>query len=96
MFVHRLTGFNTVAPKVDSRKASIHAGSTGLTGLAGVAGAHMIDSPNSTLQMQHLNKSSVRMNKTTLTLLTLFKDSIHAGFSVTGFGVHGVMACKGA
>jgi hypothetical protein len=96
MLVHCLSGFNTVAPKADSRKASNHAGSTGLTGLTGVAGAHMMFLSNSNQPKPSLNKFSVRMNKTTLTLLTLFKASSHAGFSVTGFLVNAVTACKGA
>jgi hypothetical protein len=96
MHAYRLTGVNTVAQKSDSRKASIHAGSTGLTGLTGITRAHMSFFSGS-IRVQHsLNKSSVRMKKTMLTLLTLFKASSHAGFSVTGFVVCPVNPCKGA
>jgi hypothetical protein len=96
MHVRRLTGVNMVAQKCDSQKASIHAGSTGLTGLAGYPGAHVnkISNPN---QDRRISKNTlVRTMKTTLTLLTLFKASIHAGFSVTGFHVNTVMPRKGA
>jgi hypothetical protein len=96
MHVHRLTGLNMVAEKCDSRKASIHAGSTGLTGLAGYPGAHVnkISDPN---QCGRISKNIlVRTMETTLTLLTLFKASVHAGFSVTGFRVNAVMPRKGA
>ena len=96
MHAYRLTGVNTVAQRSDSRKPSIHAGSTGLTGLTGVARAHMTVLSQS-IQLQHsLNKFSVRMKKTMLTLLTLFKASVHAGFSVTGLGANPVNPCKEA
>ncbi|WP_156404033.1 hypothetical protein [Massilia sp. Root1485] len=96
MYVHHLTGLNMVAERCDSRKASIHAGSTGLTGLAGYPGAHVnkISNPN---QDRRISKNIlVRTVETTLTLLTMFKASIHAGFSVTGFRVNTVMPRKGA
>lgn len=96
MLAYYLSGFNTVAPKADSWKASIHAGSTGLTGLAGVARVHMTISLKTNPQCHNLNKSSVRTNKTMLTLLTLFKASVHAGFNVTGLHAESVMTCKGA
>ena len=96
MLAYYLSGFNTVAPKADSRKASIHAGSTGLTGLAGVARAHMTISSKASQQQPNTNNSSVRTIKTLLTLLTMFKASVHAGFNVTGLRVHRVSTCKGA
>jgi hypothetical protein len=53
-----------------------------------------ISNPN---QDRRISKNTlVRTMKTTLTLLTLFKASIHAGFSVTGFHVNTVMPRKGA
>jgi hypothetical protein len=93
MHVRQLTGLIMVAEKCVSRKASIHAGSTGLTGLTGVAGAHVGKSikpnpPNKNLPMCAM--------KTMLTLLTLIKASIHAVFDVTGFDVNTVMPRKGA
>lgn len=96
MHVLHLTGLNMVAEKCDSRKASIHAGSTGLTGLAGYPGApvNKFSSPNQGRRIS--NNILVRTMKTMLTLLTLFKASIHAGFSVTGFGVNTVKPRKGA
>jgi hypothetical protein len=93
MHVRRLTGLIMVAAKCVSRKASIHAGSTGLTGLTGVAGAHVCKS----IKPNPPNKNlPVCTMKTMLTLLTLIKASIHAGFSVTGFAFNTVMPCKGA
>jgi hypothetical protein len=96
MRAHHVTGFNALAPKADSRKASIHAGSTGLTGLTGVARAHTPVFSQSIQQQHSINKSPVRMKRTMLTLLTLFKASIHAGFNVTGFSVSPDMPRKGA
>jgi hypothetical protein len=96
MLAHRLTGSINVAPKADSLKASNHAGSTGLTGLTGVAGAHTSESSSPPFPKRSLNKLSVCVEKTMLTLLTLNKASIHAGFIVTGFHLNAVMACKGA
>jgi hypothetical protein len=86
MHTYHLTGVNTVTPKAVSRKASIHAGSTGLTGVTGIARAHTSNFA-ALIRLQHnLNKFPVRMEKTLLTLLAMFKASIHAGFSVTGLG----------
>jgi len=96
MHTHRLTGVNKVAQKSDSRKRSNHAGCTGLTGLTGIAGAHMSIFIESIRQQHSFNKSHVRMKKTLLTLLTLFKASVHAGFSVTGLIACPVNPCKGA
>lgn len=96
MHAYRLTGFYVVAPMADSRKASIHAGSTWLTGLAGHPRAHMREFFKSIHPMHSINKFFVRMKEILLTLLTLFKASAHAGFGVTGFGVRSVMTCKGA
>ncbi|MFC5548181.1 hypothetical protein [Massilia aerilata] len=96
MHAYRLTGVNTVAHKPDSRKASIHAASTGLTGLTGSARAHA-SIFSGLIQPHHaINNSSVRMEKTLLTLLTLFKASIHAGFNVTGLVLDPVNPCKEA
>jgi hypothetical protein len=81
MAAHRLTGANALPGLAVSRKASIHARSTGLTGLTGLPRAHVRDEPIS----QAMPKQSlVRVMTTTLTLLTLFKASIHAGSAVTG------------
>jgi hypothetical protein len=96
MHASRLTGFNVVAQMADSRKASIHAGYTGLTGLAGFPRAHMNELSESIQPKHSFNKFSVRMKKILLTLLTLFRASIHAGSSVTGFGVRSDMTCKEA
>lgn len=96
MHVYCLTGVNTVARKSDSRKASIHAGSTGLTGLTGVARAHMSIFSQLIQQQQSLYKFSVRMKKAMLTLLTLFKASVHAGFSITGLVLNPDSPCKEA
>ncbi|MGB9109651.1 MAG: hypothetical protein WCC39_13280, partial [Telluria sp.] len=70
MHAYRLTGSIKVALMADSRKASIHAGSTGLTGLSGIARAHMSISSPSIRQQNRFNKSPVRIKKTLLTLLT--------------------------
>jgi len=96
MHAYRLTGVNTVATKADSRKASIHEGSTGLTGLTGAARAHTSLFSQSIQPQNSINKSPVRMKKTLLTLLTLFKASVHAGFNVTGLGLYLDNPRKGA
>ena len=93
MHVRHLTGLIMVAGKCVSRKAGIHAGSTGLTGLTGVAGAHVCKSIQS--KCITFKNLLVRTMKTTLTLLTLNKASIHAGFGVTGFASNTVMPRKG-
>lgn len=85
MLAIRLTGYYTVAAKSDSRKASIHAGSTGLTGLTGYAGAHVCEMSRPNQRSRLIKNLSVCAIKTMLTLLTPIKASIHAGFSVTGF-----------
>jgi hypothetical protein len=94
MHVRRLTGLIMVAEKCVSRKASIHAGSTGLTGLTGVAGAHVCKAIKS--ECTTFKNLLVRTIETTLTLLTLNKASIHAGFDVTGFASNTVMPRKEA
>jgi hypothetical protein len=96
MHARHITGINGVVLKSDSRKASSHAGSTGLTGLTGSAGAHMCEACEGTVRQGVSFLSLIRANKNMLTLLTLFKASSHAGFSVTGFRSTAVMACKGA
>ena len=52
--------------------------------------------PQSKQQQCNLNNSYVRMKKTMLTLLTLFKAGIHAGFDVTGLVANPDNPCKEA
>jgi hypothetical protein len=94
MCVCRLTGVIMVAEKCVSLKASIHAGYTGLTGLTGVAGAHMCKAIES--RCTTFKNILVRTIETMLTLLTMNKASVHAGFSVTGLDSNTVIPCKGA
>lgn len=96
MIVQTLTGVYTVVAEGDTPKASIHAGSTGLSGLTGYAGAHVCECMKLNVQPRDLNKSLVCVKKRLITLLTLFKASIHAGFNVTGLHRKTDMTCNEA
>ena len=94
--VHIITG--TISPAAHSvqRNASIHAGSTGLTGLTGVGRAHECMNVSKCLSSCEFCQSFACVIITTLTLLTLIKASIHAGFRHTRFALRSDSPCKAA
>jgi hypothetical protein len=83
MLGHWLTESYAVAGSAVRRKASIHAGSTGLTGLTGSVHAHVRGRKTNPVQPL---KFLMRVITTMLTLLTVFKASLHASFAVSGRG----------
>jgi hypothetical protein len=93
MRANYITGINAVAAESDSRKASIHAGLTGLTGLTGVARMCVCISVQ---RAAALEISLMRAKKNMLTLITLLRASVHAGFDVTGVELNHVSRRKGA